>query len=471
MSRVLVRGGTVVTAADTVLAEVLIDGETVLGVVSPGSQTAIDFARGADRVIEAAGCYVVPGGIDAHTHFESVGQPEAPVLDTFETGTIASAYGGTTTVIDFAGPRPDGGQRLQDAVAWYHDKASASCAVDYAFHVMVQDVDDQTPLDMDELVREGVTSFKMFTAYAGRSYSPDDRILRMLQQSTRNGGLIMMHAENGFAIELLRDQAVERGDVDPVWHSLTRPPILEAEAVHRVAALAEVAGAPLYVVHVSSGEAVNELARARDRGTTVFAETCPQYLFLDLDDLREPGFGGAKYVCSPPLRAAEQQNGLWRGLANHDLHTVATDHCPFCWAQKEIGRGDFRSIPNGIPGVEHRVEQMYEGAVLGGRLSLNRWVDVCSTAPARLFGMYPRKGTIAPGADADIVVFDPQAPHVISAATHHMNVDYSAYEGQLLHGKVRTVLVRGSVVVEDDAFVGRSGYGRFVRRDVGDYLL
>ena len=280
-----------------------------------------------------------------------------------------------------------------------------------------------------------------------------------------------MHAENGIAIDVLRDQAVERGDADPYWHGVTRPPILEAEAVHRAVALAEVAGCPLYIVHLSSANALAEVVAARDRGLNVFAETCPQYLFLDLDDLARPDFEGSKYVCSPPLRPADHQAELWRGLATNDLQVVATDHCPFCWEQKELGRGDFRNIPNGIPTVEHRMELMYQGAVAEGRVSVNRWVDMCSRAPAKMFGLYPKKGTIAPGSDADIVVFDPDSPHVISADTHHMNVDYSCYEGFEMTGRVEKVLLRGKLIIDGDDYLGTKGDGGFLTRDTCTNLL
>jgi dihydropyrimidinase len=310
----------------------------------------------------------------------------------------------------------------------------------------------------------------MFMAYPGRLYSDDGQILRMMQQAGRNGGLIMMHAENGIAMDVLRDQAVAAGRVDPLYHPLTRPALLEAEAVHRTAVLAQVAGVPCYIVHLSSADALAEVVAARDKGWNVFAETCPQYLFLDSGELARPDFEGSKYVCSPPLRPAEHQAELWRGLRTDDLQVVATDHCPFCWTQKELGRGDFRSIPNGLPGVEHRLELMYEGVVGRAGLSLNRWVEICCTAPARMFGLHPRKGTIAPGSDADLVVFDPDSPHVISAATHHMNVDHSVYEGMEVRGRVCQVLLRGRLVVDGERYLGRAGDGHFLRRDLCRYL-
>ena len=466
--RTAIRGGTVVTAVDTVVADVLVDGETIVGVVSGDTDIAQTFSENAE-VIDASGCYVVPGGIDAHTHFENTNWPGAPVLDTFETGTIASAFGGTTTIIDFCWAEAD--VRILDGYEQYHELAAGNCATDYAFHCMLTNVDEQTPKEMDMLVDEGVTSFKMFTAYPGRAYSTDAQILTMMLQAAENGSIIQMHAENGIAIDVLRDQAAERGDTDPIWHGLTRPASLEAEAVHRSIVLSEVAGCPLYIVHLSSADALAEVVAARDRGLNVFAETCPQYLFLDLSDLERPNFEGSKYVCSPPLRPKEHQAELWRGLRMNDLQTVATDHCPFCWSQKELGRDDFRQIPNGLPTVEHRVELMYHGAVAEGRMSLNRWVDMCSTAPAKLFGLFPKKGTIAPGSDADIVIFNPEGRHTISAETHHMNVDYSCYEGIEVAGQVEAALLRGKLIIDGDKYLGTKGDGSYLKRDLCTALL
>ena len=446
----------------------LVEGEIVVGVVHPDSELTRTFAEGADRVIDAQGKFVVPGGIDAHTHLQATGQI-APVLETFETGTVASAFGGTTTIIDFA--FMSGDERLPDGYERHRENAAGECAVDYGFHIMVANVDEQSPKEMDLLVREGVTSFKMFMAYPGRVYSDDGQILRMMQQAAENGSLIQMHAENGIAIDVLREQAAERGDIEPRFHGVTRTPILEAEAVHRAIALSEVAGSPLYIVHLSSSNALEEVVAARDRGLNVFAETCPQYLFLELSDLDRPNFEGSKFVCSPPLRPQEHQDHLWRGLRTNDLQVVATDHCPFCWEQREIGRNDFRSIPNGLPTLEHRMELMFQGAVAEGRLSLNRWVDMCSRAPAKMFGLYPRKGTIAPGSDADIVVFDPNSPHTLSVETHHMNVDYSCYEGMTMTGQVEKVLLRGKVVVDGTEYLGTKGAGQYLPRDICSNLL
>lgn len=461
MGSYLITGGTVVTATDTVAADVFIDGEQIAAILAPGSLLGAGLRREGVPVISADGCYVLPGGVDPHTHFEAEGQ-SVPVLDTFATGTRAAALGGTTTVIDFAYARP--GERPAQGLDWYHSKADGQCAVDYGFHMMLTNCDAETVADVDQLMDRGVTSFKLYTAYTGTLYSTDDVILRMLQHSRRSGALMMLHAENGPAIDVLREQAVEAGQTEPRYHARTRPAALEAEAVHRVTRLAEVAGAPVYIVHLSSAEGLGEVVRARARGVRVLAETCPQYLFLDEDRLALPGFEGASFVCSPPLRAKEDQEALWKGLSDRHLQNVATDHCPFCRDQRLPGVDDFRKIPNGLPGVEHRLEQVFHGGVAGGKISLNRWVEICSTAPAKIFGLYPRKGTLAPGADADVVIFDPHAGHVVSAKTHHMNVDYSVYEGQALSGAVRTVLLRGKVVVDDGRYTGASGDGRFLAR-------
>jgi dihydropyrimidinase len=346
--------------------------------------------------------------------------------------------------------------------------------IDYGFHMILGGVDDEALKAMDQLVEhEGVTSFKLFMAYPGVFYSDDGQILRAMQKAAGNGAMIMMHAENGIAIDVLAAQAVARGETDPVHHGITRPPVLEGEATHRAIVLAGVAGAPLYVVHLSASEALAAVATARHAGRNVFAETCPQYLYLTLEDhLGAPGFEGAKYVCSPPLRSKHESHhrDLWQGLRTDKLAVVSTDHCPFCMKdQKELGLGDFRKIPNGIGGVEHRMDLVYQG-VLDGHLSLARWVETCATTPARLFGLYPRKGVVAAGSDADLVIYDPNGRTRIGAETHHMNMDYSAYEGVEVAGRVDTVLSRGSVLLADGEFRGRAGHGRFLHRGLSDLL-
>ncbi|MFJ1563924.1 dihydropyrimidinase [Streptomyces erythrochromogenes] len=464
-NRTLISGGLVVTAADELHADVLIEDGRVAALAAHGSAAA--GAWTAERTIDATGKYVIPGGVDAHTHMElPFGGTSAS--DTFETGTRAAAWGGTTTIVDFAVQSV--GHSLREGLDTWYAKADGNCAVDYAFHMILSDVNEGTLKEMDLLVEEGVTSFKLFMAYPGVFYSDDGQILRAMQRGAANGGLIMMHAENGIAIDVLVEQALARGETDPRHHGEVRRVLLEAEATHRAIQLARVAGSPLYVVHVSAEEAVAELAAARDKGLPVFGETCPQYLFLSTDNLAEPDFQGAKYVCSTPLRPREHQAALWRGLRTNDLQVVSTDHCPFCFrGQKELGRGDFSKIPNGLPGVENRMDLLHQ-AVVDGHISRRRWIEIACATPARMFGLYPKKGTIAPGADADIVLYDPHAEQVISAETHHMNVDYSAYEGKRITGRVDTVLSRGELVIDRREYTGRAGHGAFVHRSTCQYL-
>jgi dihydropyrimidinase len=460
--RTLISNGTIVTAEGSQTADVLIDGETIAAI---GADLAA-AGMTADETIDAGGKYVIPGGIDVHTHMElPFGGTFAK--DTFETGTRAAAFGGTTTVVDFAVQSK--GQSLRAGLDTWHAKAEGNAVADYGFHMIMSDVNDETLAEMDRLVAEGIPDFKLFTAYPGVFYSDDGAIFRALQQTARNGGLIMMHAENGLAIDIVAAQTFGAGTTDPIGHGLARKAVFEGEATNRVIRLAEAAGAPIYIVHLSASDALAEVRAARDRGTRAFAETCPQYLFLSLDDLGH-GFDGAKFVCSPPLRSRETWDDLWTGLVKDDLQLVATDHCPFDFhGQKELGRGDFRKIPNGLPGVEDRVDLLHDGGVVGGRISRERWVEIIATAPARLFGLYPQKGSISIGADADIVVYDPNRTRTISAKTHHMNVDYSCYEGRKVQGASDIVMSRGSVIVRDGEFTGRKGHGRFVKRAPADH--
>jgi dihydropyrimidinase len=461
--RTLINNGTVVTAEGSQAADVLIDGETIaaIGADLAGAGMAVD------ETIDATGKYVIPGAIDVHTHMElPFGGTFAK--DTFETGTRAAAFGGTTTIVDFAVQTQ--GKSLREGLDAWHQKAEGNAVADYGFHMIMSDVNDDTLAEMDQLVAEGVPDFKLFTAYPGVFYSDDGAIFRAMQQTARNGGLIMMHAENGMAIDVVAEQTVAGGTTDPIGHGLARKAIFEGEATNRVIRLAEAAGVPVYIVHLSASEALAEVRAARDRGTMAFAETCPQYLFLSLDDMGN-GFEGAKFVCSPPLRDKEHWDDLWAGLRRDDLQLVATDHCPFDFhGQKDLGRGDFRKVPNGLPGVEDRVDLMHDGGVVAGRISRERWVDIVSTAPAKLFGMYPRKGSVSVGADADLVVYDPNRTRTISAATHHMDVDYSCYEGRQVQGASDVVLSRGTVIVRDAEFTGRKGHGRFVKRSTADHV-
>ncbi|MET9508138.1 dihydropyrimidinase [Streptomyces flavidovirens] len=459
VNRTVVRGGLVITASDEIHADVLIEDGRIAALATHGSSAAGAWTAG--RTIDATGKYVIPGGVDAHTHMElPFGGTFAS--DTFETGTRAAAWGGTTTIIDFAVQSV--GHAVREGLDAWYAKADGKCAIDYAFHMILSDVNEHSLKEMDLLVGEGITSFKLFMAYPGVFYSDDGKILRAMQRSARNGGLIMMHAENGIAIDVLVEQALAEGRTDPRYHGEVRKVLLEAEATHRAIQLARVADAPLYVVHVSAEEAVAEIAAARDKGLNVFGETCPQYLFLSTDNLAEPDFEGAKYVCSTPLRPREHQAALWRGLRTDDLQVVSTDHCPFCFTgQKELGRGDFSKIPNGLPGVENRMDLLHQ-AVVDGHISRRRWIEIACASPARMFGLYPKKGTIAPGADADLVIYDPHAEQTISADTHHMNVDYSAYEGKRVTGQVETVLSRGELVIDQRQFTGRAGHGIYTPR-------
>ncbi|PZQ92049.1 MAG: dihydropyrimidinase [Leifsonia xyli] len=478
MATTLITGGTVVSATGRGAADVLVDGEQIVAVLAPGSELlGTDLRRGVDTVIDATGKYVIPGGIDAHTHMElPFGGTNAS--DTFETGTRAAAHGGTTTIIDFAVQTY--GQKVMDGLAAWHEKAAGNCAIDYAFHQIIGGVDADSLAVMPSLVDEGITSFKLFMAYPGVFYSDDAQILKAMQVAADTGLLTMMHAENGPVIDVLAAQLAEAGKTDPYFHGIARAWEMEEEATHRAIMIARLTGAPLYVVHVSAKQAVEQLAAARDRGQNVFGETCPQYLYLSLEEQlgassEEWGaFEGAKWVCSTPLRARADghQHAMWQGLRTNDLQMVSTDHCPFCMkGQKELGLGDFRKIPNGIGSVEHRMDLMYQGVVTG-EITLERWVELTSTTPARMFGLYGKKGVIQPGADADIVVYDPNGHTSIGVdKTHHMNMDHSAWEGYEIDGHVDTVLSRGKVVVDDNQYLGTKGDGRFVKRGLSQYLV
>ncbi len=459
--RTLIKGGTIVNADATTTADVLVDGERIALIGESLDVTA-------DRTLDATDRWVIPGAIDVHTHMElPFGGTFAK--DTFETGTRAAAFGGTTTIIDFAVQGK--GQALREGLDAWHAKAEGKACVDYGFHMIMSDVTDDTLAEMDTLVEEGVTDFKLFTAYPGVFFSDDGAIFRAMQQTGKNGGLILMHAENGLAIDVVAAQNAEAGNTDPYYHGTSRSPVMEGEATNRVIRLAQVAGVPVYIVHLSAIEALDEVRRARDEGLPAYAETCPQYLFLTLEDMGN-GFEGAKFVCSPPLRPAAHAPELWKGLVTDDLQVVSTDHCPFDFhGQKDLGKGDFRKVPNGLPGVEDRVNLLFDGGVVSGPLTPNRWVDVVSTAPARMFGLAGRKGVVAVGADADLVVYDPTARHTISAATHHMDVDYSCYEGREVVGKAEVVLSRGKVIVDGDEWLGAAGDGRFLKREPTGSLL
>src|ERR1700751_76648 len=448
MPTVLIQNGTVVNADSTVRADVLIDGGAIKEVrphIPPNSATTI---------VDATGLLLLPGGIDAHTHLDMpFGRTRS--ADDFETGTRAAAIGGTTTIVDFAIQAR--GTRMRTALDTWWKKADGKACIDYGLHMIVTDLPDAGLEDMDEMVREGVASFKLFMAYPNVLMVDDATIFRALKQTAKNGALICMHAENGSVIDVIIQQALADGKTAPVYHALTRPTIAEAEAVNRAIALAEIAHAPVYIVDLSSEDALNQVREARSRGVPAFAETCPQYLLLSIDELKRPGFEGAKYVFTPPLREKENLPKLWEGLKDDNLQVVSTDHCPFCFEdQKGLGKDDFSKIPNGGPGIENRLQLLHHHGVNEGKLSLNRFVEIVASAPAKIFGMYPKKGTLAPGSDADIVVWDPKAEHTISAKTHNMRVDYSMFEGFRVRGNARQVFARGELIVEKGKYLGKA---------------
>lgn len=456
--KTLITNGRIVTAVDDYQADVLIDGETIVMI---GKDLA-SVITNIDRTIDATNKLVIPGGIDPHTHMDlPFGGTSSS--DDFETGTRAAAFGGTTSIIDFAVQSK--GQALNEALDVWFAKAEGKATTDYGFHLICTDLPDERLPELKTLIDQGVSSFKLFMAYPGVFLVDDGTIFKAMTTAGENGGLICMHAENGVVIDVLVKRALAAGHTAPKYHALTRPTRAEAEGVHRAIALAEMANSPVYIVHLSCYDALKEVQNARDLGLRAYAETCPQYLLLDYSYYEKPDFEGAKYVMTPPLRGIENQEKLWKGLRSDDLQVISTDHCPFCMKeQKELGRDDFSKIPNGGPGVEHRMSLIYHHGVAQGRINLNRFVELTSTAAAKIFGLFPRKGTIAVGSDADIVIFDPNREQTISAATHHMRVDYSAYEGWTVKGVTEVVLSRGNVIVEHGEWKGQAGAGQFIKR-------
>jgi len=452
---ILIKRGDIFTAADNYVADILVEDEKIRAI-------GIDLVAEADKTIDAEGKYIIPGGIDPHTHLDF---PFAGTVtsDDFRTGTIAAAFGGTTSIVDFAVQQR--GHSLSESLEIWHKKAEGKAAIDYGFHMIVVDLPDNRLPDLDEMVREGVTSFKLFMAYPGSVMVDDETIFKTLCRAADNGALVCLHAEHGHMIDVLVKRALAEGNTAPKYHAVTRPPITEAEATHRGIRMAAVAGAPVYFVHLSCAEALQEVQESRTRQKYVYAETCPHYLTLDNSVYEQEGFEGAKYVCTPPIREKWDQDALWNGLRRNDLQVVSTDHCAFRFAdQKSMGRDSFAKIPNGAPGIENRLSLLYTGGVVSGLIDMNRLVDVFSTTPAKLFQLYPRKGTIAVGGDADIVIFDPNEETTISARTHHMNVDYNMYEGMRVKGTPQVVISRGKVIIEKGHYAGTPGNGHFLKR-------
>ncbi len=453
---VLIQGGRIITASDDYVGDVYIEDETVTLI-----GTSLDVA--ADRVIDASGKYVLPGGVDPHTHLD-MPFGGTVTIDDVESGQTSAAFGGTTCHVDFVIQAQ--GQSFAAALDDWRAKAAGKQMIDMGYHMAVTDLREGGTLEeLASLPAQGVTSYKLFMAYKGALMVDDETLFRTMEVAAKTGALVMVHAENGDAIDVLVKQALADGKTEPKYHALTRPPETEGEATNRAIQLARVAGSPLYVVHVSCKESVEPIALARDKGWNVWGETCTQYFFIDYEYLERPNFEGAKYVYTPPPRDKANQEVLWNAVRTDVLSAVSTDHCAFLWdGQKSLGKDDFSKIPNGGPGLENRLAMIHHFGVGQGRITLNRMVELLSTNPAKLFGLYPRKGTIAPGSDADIVVFDPAKEQTISAATHHSKADYNLYEGTTVVGAPETVLLRGNVLVDNGELVASAGIGRFVQR-------
>ena len=453
---VLIKGGRVVTADEDRVADVFVEDETI-------SQIGESLEVQADRVIDANGKYVLPGGVDPHTHLD-MPFGGTITIDDFESGQTSAAFGGTTCHVDFI-IQPKG-MSFGEALDEWHSKREGKAVIDNGFHMAVTDPNDGGTLEeLATLPDQGITSYKLFMAYKGAIMVDDETLFRVMQVAAETGALVMVHAEHGDAIDVLVKQALAAGHTEPKYHALTRPPETEGEATNRAIQLSRVAGCRLYVVHVSCKEALEPIALAREKGWDVWGETCTQYFFIDYTFLERPNFEGAKYVYTPPPRPKENQEHLWEAVKGDVLSVVSTDHCAFLWdGQKTLGKDDFSKIPNGGPGLENRLQMMHEFGVREGRITLNRMVELLSTNPAKYFGLFPRKGTIGVGSDADIVVFDPEKKVTISAAAHHSKCDYNLFEGTEVTGTTEIVLLRGKVIVEGDEFSGRPGDGQFVKR-------
>lgn len=455
---ILIKNGRIITDVEDYTADIFIEKGKISTIFSK-------ISSNADVIIDASDKYVIPGGIDVHTHLDTP-MENTFSSDNFESGTVAAAYGGTTTIIDF--PTQNRGSSPQDALQRWFQKAEGKACIDFGFHMILTDTTRLEMEDLKELVNEGITSFKLFMAYPGSLMLADGSIFELMRAAQKLGSLICIHAENGEVIDSLVNEAVEDGKTAPLFHALTRPASMEGEAINRSIALAKVAGCPVYIVHVSTYDGLKRIMEARDQGTPVFAETCPQYLLLSLDDMIDSkGFESAKYVFTPPLREQGHQEKLWDGIVKNHIQVVATDHCPFNLnGQKDFGKDDFTKIPNGAPGIENRLHLMYENGVKKNRISLNHWIELCATKPAKIFGLYPKKGTIAVDSDADLVIWDPKQEITISAKTHHMNVDYNLYEGYKISGSPATVISNGEIIVDNNKFIGKAGRGKYLKRDL-----
>lgn len=451
----LIKNGRIITATDDYHADIFIDGETVKAISK-------QLPMQADKTIDATGKLVIPGSIDPHVHMEL---PFGGTVssDDFRTGTIAAAHGGTTTIIDFAIQYK--GKTFQQTIDDWHAKAAPKCAIDYSYHLAITEYEPRHKPEFAKIIDQGITTFKLFLAYPGVFMVDDQTMFRVMQSAGEAGGLTLVHAENGDAITEMIKGLLEKGLVEPKHHAQSRPVTIQADGVARACRVAEVAKAPVFIVHVSCEAGMIELQRSRDAGNPAYGETCTQYLFLDETCYDQPDFQGAKYVFTPPLVHKSNIDALWKGLKLGYLQEVSTDHCPFNFkGQKELGRGDFTKIPNGGPGVEDRLSLVYDGAVVKRGFSLNKWVEITSTASAKMFGMFPKKGTIAVGSDADIVLFDPNVERTLSAKTHHMNCDYSLFEGWKIKGEPVTVLSRGKVIIDKGKYLGTPGEGKFLKR-------
>ena len=452
---ILIKNGRIITADADFMADIYIEGE-IIKTIGQG----LDIK--ADKVIDAFGLLVMPGGIDPHVHLDMpfMGTYSS---DNYETGTRAALFGGTTMVIDFI--LQTQGKSLQSALHEWKSRSDNNAVGDYSFHMAVTDFNDATKLEIQHFIEEeGITSFKTFMAYKGALMIDDRQMIGLMQEVKKHGGLINVHATNGDMIDYLIAKHRSEGKLAPIYHYLSQPEITEAEASGRFADMASYSGCPGYIVHLTCEGALNAVRNATRRNQNVFVETCIQYLLLDAS-LYERNFEGAKWVMSPPLRQKKDQDTLWAGINQGLVQVVATDHCPFKWEQKLMGKDDFSKIPNGHPAIENRMELLFSEGVQKGKISLNRFVEVSSTNAAKIFGMFPKKGTISVGSDADIILIDPFEKHTISAATHHMNVDYSGYEGWELTGKVKTVLLRGQIAIENNECKIQKGYGKFIKRN------